>query len=35
MGVLEVNRKSVRILRPDLLAALCRTDTASRRNDVA
>ncbi len=35
MGVLEVNRKSVRILQPDLLAALCRTDTASRRNDVA
>jgi CRP/FNR family transcriptional regulator len=34
MGVLEVNRKSVRILRPDLLAALCRTDTVSRRNDV-
>jgi CRP/FNR family transcriptional regulator len=34
MGVLEVNRKSVRILRPDLLAGLCRTDTASRRKDV-
>jgi CRP/FNR family transcriptional regulator len=34
MGVLEVNRKSVRILRPDLLAALCRTDTVSKRKDV-
>ncbi|HUH55066.1 MAG TPA: cyclic nucleotide-binding domain-containing protein [Rhodanobacter sp.] len=34
MGVLKVNRKSVRILRPDLLAALCRTGTASRRKGV-
>jgi CRP/FNR family transcriptional regulator len=32
MGVLQVDRKSVRILRPDLLAALCRSDTASKRN---
>jgi CRP/FNR family transcriptional regulator len=32
--VLEVNRKSVRILRPDLLATLCRTDAPSRRNYV-
>jgi CRP/FNR family transcriptional regulator len=29
MGVLEVNRKSVRIRRPDLLAELCRSGTAA------
>lgn len=29
MGVLEVNRKSVRIRRPDLLAELCRSSTAA------
>jgi CRP/FNR family transcriptional regulator len=29
MGVLEVNRKSVRILRPDLLAELCRSTVAT------
>lgn len=34
MGVLEVNRKSVRILRPDLLAGLCRTDTMSKQKDA-
>jgi CRP/FNR family transcriptional regulator len=34
MGVLEVNRKSVRILRPDLLASLCRTDTASKQKSA-
>lgn len=36
MGVLEVNRKAVRILRPDLLADLCRNGhpTGSRRNDA-
>jgi CRP/FNR family transcriptional regulator len=34
MGVLEVNRKSVRILRPELLAALCRSDAAPRRKDA-
>lgn len=28
MGVLAVNRKQVRILRPDLLASLCSADTA-------
>jgi CRP/FNR family transcriptional regulator, anaerobic regulatory protein len=31
MGVLEVNRKSVTILRPDLLAALCRADGATKQ----
>ncbi len=31
MGVLEVNRKTVRILRPDLLTGLCRTGTASKQ----
>jgi CRP/FNR family transcriptional regulator len=31
MGVLEVNRKSVTILRPDLLAALCRSGAASKQ----
>lgn len=37
MGVLEVNRKSVRILRPDLLADLCHADdghAASKRKDA-
>lgn len=34
MGVLEVNRKSVRILRPDLLASLCRTDASPKQKDV-
>jgi CRP/FNR family transcriptional regulator, anaerobic regulatory protein len=34
MGVLEVNRKSVRILRPDLLADLCRTDAMSKQKDA-
>ncbi|MFC5437089.1 cyclic nucleotide-binding domain-containing protein [Rhodanobacter umsongensis] len=34
MGVLEVNRKSVRVLRPDLLAGLCRADAASKRKDA-
>ncbi|TAL97938.1 MAG: cyclic nucleotide-binding domain-containing protein [Rhodanobacter sp.] len=29
MGVLEVDRKSVRILRPDLLADLCRSSSVS------
>jgi CRP/FNR family transcriptional regulator len=29
MGVLEVDRKSVRILRPDLLAGLCQSSSAS------
>ena len=29
MGVLEVNRKSVRICRPDLLAGLCRSSPAA------
>jgi len=31
MGVLEVNRKAVRILRPDLLAGLCRSAAASNQ----
>lgn len=31
MGVLEVNRKPVRILRPDMLSSLCRNDAASKR----
>jgi CRP/FNR family transcriptional regulator, anaerobic regulatory protein len=31
MGVLEVNRKSVTILRPDLLAALCRSTATSKQ----
>jgi CRP/FNR family transcriptional regulator, anaerobic regulatory protein len=35
MGVLEVNRKSVRILRPDLLAGLCRADTMSKQKDAS
>ena len=34
MGVLEVNRKSVRICRPDLLAELCRSVTASKQRDA-
>jgi CRP/FNR family transcriptional regulator len=34
MGVLEVNRKSVRILRPDLLAGLCRTGAMSKQKDA-
>jgi cAMP-binding proteins - catabolite gene activator and regulatory subunit of cAMP-dependent protein kinases len=34
MGVLEVNRKSVRILRPDLLSGLCRTDAMSKQKDA-
>lgn len=36
MGVLEVNRKSVRILRPDLLADLCRNSasTTDRRGAI-
>ncbi|WP_027484420.1 cyclic nucleotide-binding domain-containing protein [Rhodanobacter sp. OR87] len=35
MGVLEVNRKAVRILRPDLLAGLCRNNTAAtKRHDA-
>jgi CRP/FNR family transcriptional regulator len=35
MGVLEVNRKAVRILRPDLLAGLCHSSTAAtRRHDA-
>ncbi|AGG89953.1 MULTISPECIES: cyclic nucleotide-binding domain-containing protein [Rhodanobacter] len=35
MGVLEVNRKAVRILRPDLLADLCRNNTAAtKRHDT-
>ncbi len=35
MGVLEVNRKSVRILRPDLLSSLCRNETASKQKGAA
>jgi CRP/FNR family transcriptional regulator, anaerobic regulatory protein len=37
MGVLEVNRKSVRICRPDLLAELCRSSsvTASKQRDAS
>lgn len=37
MGVLEVNRKSVRILRPDLLASLCSPGStqASKRRDAS
>lgn len=34
LGVLEVNRKSVRILRPDLLASLCRTDASYKHKDA-
>lgn len=35
MGVLEVDRKSVRILRPDLLEDLCRSSvSASKRRDT-
>lgn len=34
MGVLEVNRKSVRILRPDLLADLCHSGTTTKRHDA-
>jgi CRP/FNR family transcriptional regulator len=36
MGVLEVNRKSVRIRRPDLLAELCRSTnvTPSKQRDA-
>jgi CRP/FNR family transcriptional regulator, anaerobic regulatory protein len=36
MGVLEVNRKSVRIRRPDLLAELCRSSsvTPSKQRDA-